>query len=161
MTDEIAALLALAHQEGKEREEALRYFYDKWKNETLVINKWLQVQAFSQVPGGLARIKALTKDPVFNINNPNKVGALLLAFGRNNHVQFHAESGEAYKFFADLVLDIDERNPSLASRAVSVFNQWKRYDEKRKALMKAELERIVAKPGLSAGVFEIASKALQ
>jgi aminopeptidase N len=59
------------------------------------------------------------------------------------------------------VLDIDERNPSLASRAVSVFNQWKRYDEKRKALMKAELERIVAKPGLSAGVFEIASKALQ
>jgi aminopeptidase N len=59
-----------------------------------------------------------------------------------------------------LVLDIDTRNPSLSSRLVSYFNQWKRFDPKRQALMKAELERIVAKPGLSAGVFEIASKAL-
>jgi aminopeptidase N len=160
MTDEMAAIAALIHHEGKERDDALHHFYEKWKGETLVMNKWLQAQGLSQVPGGLARIKRLMEDPVFNINNPNKVGALLLSFGRYNHVQFHAEDGAAYKFFADLVLDIDGRNPSLASRAVSVFNQWKRYDEKRRALMKAELERIVAKPGLSAGVFEIASKAL-
>ncbi|RZA09575.1 MAG: aminopeptidase N [Proteobacteria bacterium] len=161
MTDEIAALSSLTHIEGKEREDALHHFYEKWKSELLVMNKWLQVQAISQVPGALGRIQRLMNDPVFNINNPNKVAALLLNFGRNNHVQFHAEDGAAYKFFADLVLDVDTRNPSLASRAVSVFNQWKRYDEKRRNLMKAELERIVAKPGLSAGVFEIASKALQ
>ena len=160
MTDEIAGLAALVHHECKEREEALRHFYEKWKGETLVMNKWLAAQGMSQVPGGLARLRRLMEDPVFNINNPNKVSSLLHGFARNNHVQFHAPGGEAYKFFADLVLDIDTRNPSLASRLVSSFNQWKRYDEKRKALMKAELERIVAKPGLSAGVFEIASKAL-
>ena len=85
---------------------------------------------------------------------------ILGGFGRTNLVQFHALDGSAYRFYADMVMDIDTRNPSLASRLVSLFNQWKRFDPKRQALMKAELERIVAKPGLSAGVFEIATKAL-
>lgn len=161
MTDEIGALRALSHTDGKEREEGLHHFYQKWNRETLVMNKWLAVQALSSAPNTLERIQRLMKDPVFNLNNPNKVNSLLTNFGKNNHVQFHEASGAAYRFFADMVLDVDTRNPSLASRLVSVFNQWKRFDSKRQALMKAELQRIVAKPGISAGVFEIASKALQ
>jgi aminopeptidase N len=161
MTDEIAALGALRDHEGAEREQAFDHFYQKWNKESLVMNKWLVAQASSTAAGGLERIKRIMKDPVFNINNPNKVASLIGAFGRNNQVQFHSLDGAAYRFFADLVMDIDTRNPSLASRIVSVFNQWKRFDPKRQALMKAELERVVAKAGISAGVFEIASKALK
>jgi aminopeptidase N len=161
MTDEIAALGALVHAESKDREDALDLFYQKWKNETLVINKWLGLQALSKVPGGLERVKRLMKDPVFNINNPNKVRHLIGAFGSMNHVQFHALDGAAYRFLADFILDADTRNPSLAARMTSLFNQWKRYDSRRQELMKKELERIVAKAGVSAGVFEIASKALK
>ena len=82
-------------------------------------------------------------------------------FGRMNLAQFHAKDGSAYRFFTDLLLDIDSRNPSVAARITSVFNQWRRYDSERQALMRIELERIVAKEGVSAGVFEIASKALK
>ncbi len=160
MTDEVSALKALVHHECAEREEALHHFYQKWNNETLVMNKWLMMQAISGVPGGLERVKRIMNDPVFSINNPNKVGSLLLAFGKLNVTQFHALDGAAYRFFGDLVLDIDTRNPSLASRTVSLFNQWKRFDPARQALMKKELEKVVAKPGISAGVFEIASKAI-
>ncbi len=161
MTDEISALRALEHHEGADREEAFHHFYQKWNKDSLVMNKWLMAQAESAVPGGLERIKRIMKDPVFNINNPNKVSSLLMAFGRFNPVQFHGLDGAAYEFFSNLVLDIDERNPSLSSRLISLFNQWKRFDPKRQALMKKELEKVVAKAGLSPGVFEIASKALK
>jgi aminopeptidase N len=160
MTDEISALRSLVDIDCGEREEGLHHFYQKWSGESLVINKWLALQAASSVPGGLERVRRLMQDPVFNINNPNKVYALLLSFGRMNMRQFHAADGAAYKFFSDLVLDIDTRNPSVAARTVSLFNQWKRFDLARQSLMRKELERIVAKPGISAGVFEIASKAL-
>lgn len=160
MTDETAALTALVHVDSPAREEALVHFYEKWKHETLVMNKWLMLQANSSAPGGLARVKRLMTDPVFSINNPNKVYSLLMAFGRNNLVQFHAKDGEAYKFFADLVLDIDSRNPSVASRLASLFNQWKKVDTFRQGLIRPQLERMVNHSGLSSGVFEIVSKAL-
>lgn len=161
LTQELGALGSLIHRETPEREQAFDHFYQKWKQETLVMNKWLNLQATSSVPGGLERIKRLMNDPVFNINNPNKVYSLLGGFGRGNLSQFHAKDGSAYRFFADLVMDIDSRNPTVSARMVSFFNQWKRFDADRQAKMKAELERIVAKPGISNGVFEIASKALQ
>jgi aminopeptidase N len=161
LTEELSGLIALIHHEGSERDQAFDHFYQKWNKDSLVMNKWLMSQSVSSVKGGLERLKRIMKDPVFNINNPNKVYSLLVAFGRMNLTQFHAEDGSAYKFFADLVMDIDARNPSVASRMVSLFNQWKRFDPKRQALMKAELERIVAKAGISNGVFEIASKALK
>ncbi len=161
MTDEIAALGALVHSDSAERKQALAEFYKKWSGETLVMNKWLGLQAVSKLPNCLERVKQLMNDPVFTINNPNKVSALLGSFGRLNQVQFHAKDGSAYAFFADLVVDIDSRNPSVSSRLVSLFNQWKRYDVNRRNLAKAQLERIKAKSGLSPGVFEIVTKALE
>jgi aminopeptidase N len=160
MTDEVSGLAALVHHECGEREDALHCFYQKWCKEPLVMNKWLSMQAVSSLPGGLERIRRLMNDPVFNINNPNKVSSLLFTFGKFNLRQFHSADGQAYTFFADVVLDIDTRNPSLAARLVSLFNQWKRFDAPRQALMRKELERIVGREGLSAGVFEIASKAI-
>ena len=49
---------------------------------------------------------------------------------------------EAYRFVADRVVELDAINPQVASRIVSSFNQWKRFEPGRAALMKAELERI-------------------
>ena len=37
---------------------------------------------------------------------------------------------------------------------------WRRFDEQRQALLRAQLERIVATPGLSKDAFEQASKSL-
>ena len=56
--------------------------------------------------------------------------------------------------------DLDELNPQQAARMVSIFNPWRRFDADRQALMKSELDRILAKKGLSKPVFEIVSRAL-
>jgi aminopeptidase N len=85
---------------------------------------------------------------------------LYLQFGAHNQVRFHDPDGKAYRFLADRIMAIDERNPQLSARLVSIFNGWKLYEPTLKGLMKAELERIIAKPNLSKNVFEIVSKAL-
>ena len=159
MTDVIAALVNIANNDCPEREEALASFYEMWKHDPLVMDKWLAIQATSRLPGTLDRVKTLTKHPAFAIRNPNKVRALIGAFSSNS-ARFHDLSGAGYAFIADHVLVIDPMNPQIAARLVSAFTIWKRYDEKRQALMKAQLERILRTGKLSKDVYEVVTKSL-
>jgi len=47
-----------------------------------------------------------------------------------------------------------------AARLVEPLGGWRRYAPELGALMRAELERIAAHPGLSKNVYELASKAI-
>src|SRR5262249_19180018 len=108
----------------------------------------------------LERVIALTGHPDFTLRNPNRVRALLAAFAHANQVRFHGRDGRAYAFVAERVLAVDELNPQLAARLVSAFNQWRRFDARRRDAMRTELERIAAHPGLSRDTTEIVSRAL-
>ena len=160
MTEEIGALQALNHFDSKERTDVFQNFYEKWKKETLVINKWIALQA--ACPGGnsLARVQKTSQDSVFDKTNPNKIYDLFFRFGYDNLSGFHAKSGQAYEFLVDQILEIDSRNPQVAARLVSIFNHWKKFDSNRKDLMKTQITRIVETKNLSNNVFEIASRAL-
>ncbi len=159
MTDAITSLAALANADCPERPEALESFYLKWKDDPLVVDKWLTIQASSRLPDTLETVKTLTRHPAFNIRNPNKIRALIGAFSANA-VRFHDPYGAGYAFLADQVLTIDPRNPQIAARLVSAFNLWKRYDQERQRLMKAQLDRILNTHGLSKDVHEIVFKSL-
>ena len=160
MTDVITALSALANTECSERHDALAGFYDKWKGETLVVDKWLGIQATSRLPNTLAAVKALTTHEAFTIKNPNKVRALIGAFAHGNPINFHDVSGSGYEFVADYVIELNKLNPQIASRLTTVFTTWRKYDDQRQALMKQQLERIKAEPDLSKDVYEIIDKSL-
>jgi len=159
MTDVITALVDLANSERPERADALGSFAEKWKNDPLVMDKWFAIQATSRLPNTLGIVKGLMRHSAFTIKNPNKVRSLIGAFASNS-VRFHDPSGDGYAFLADQVLAIDPMNPQIAARLVSSFTMWRRYEEKRKALMKKELERILAAPKLSKDVYEVVTKSL-
>ncbi len=159
MTDVIAVLAALSHCDIPERQELLESFYEKWKADGLVMDKWLILQATSSLPATLKSVLALMEHPAFSISNPNKVRSLIGAFG-SNHVHFHAKDGEGYRFLADQILFLDSRNPQIASRLTTPFAAWRRYDEQRQELMKEQLQRIGAKDGLSGDVFEMVRRSL-
>ncbi|UEM04022.1 aminopeptidase N [Skermanella rosea] len=161
MTDVIAALGLLADTRLPQREAALRRFYDLWKDEPLVVDKWFSIQAMSERPETLDEVTALLAHPAFEIRNPNKVYALIGGFAGGNPVRFHDAGGGGYRFLADQVLALNRLNPQVASRMVKMFARWRKYDPQCQALMRAELERIVGTPGLSRDVFEIASKSLE
>ncbi|WP_455201883.1 aminopeptidase N [Kaarinaea lacus] len=160
MTDVMAALVSLVNNDCIQREQALDEFYRQWKNDLLVVDKWLGIQATSRLPGTLSRVKALTSHEAFTLKNPNKIRALIGAFGHGNPSQFHDLSGDGYEFFTDKLLEIDKLNPQIAARLATVFTLWRKYDDQRQQLMKKQLDKIVAEPGLSKDVYEIASKSL-
>jgi aminopeptidase N len=82
------------------------------------------------------------------------------AFGSGNLFHFHRRDGAGYGFLADQVVALDPLNPQVAARMVSLFNQWRRFDEGRRGRMRAQLERIAAVEGLSKDTGEIVGKAL-
>jgi aminopeptidase N len=159
MTEQFAALAALANSNAQQRQIALDSFYTRWKEEPLVVDKWLAVQAASRLPSTLARVRELLAHPAFDIKVPNKVYSLIRGFTAN-HVRFHAADGGGYAFLADQVLALNELNPQVAARMARGFDRWKRFDAGRQAKAKAQLERLRDAKGLSRDVAEIVVKAL-
>ena len=159
MTDIVGALYALINHECKERCYALNEFYQQWKDQPLVINKWMALQASSQLPSTIENVKKLIQHPAFDIKNPNSVYALLVNFGMNV-VCFHDKSGEGYRLISDHVLKIDPVNPQVAARVLQPLSRWQIIDERRQELMKDELNRIIKARRLSSDVYEIVTKSL-
>lgn len=159
MTEQFAALAAIAQIPGKTRDDVLADFYSKWQQDFLVVNKWFALQAMADIPQNVENVRNLLNHPAFDLRNPNKVYSLIGGFC-GSPVNFHAKDGSGYKFLGEMVVQLDKINPQVASRMVSAFSRWKRYDDTRKSLAKAQLEMIVACNGLSENVYEIASKSL-
>jgi aminopeptidase N len=159
MTDRQAALSALTSSDAPERAAALAAFYERYRSDALVLDKWFTVQALSTRDDTLDEVEALSRHPDFTLSNPNRMRALVGAFAGNQRA-FHDPSGRGYRFLADMILAVDKLNPQTAARLVPPLGRWRRFGEARQTLMRAELERIVGTPGLSKDVFEQASKSL-
>lgn len=159
MTDRMAALMILADSDSAHRQAALDGFYNDWKNDSLVINKWFTAQALSTRAQTLTDIKALTQHPAFNITNPNNVYSLLGAFG-GNLPRFHDPKVNAYEFFADKILEIDAKNPQVAARLCSAFNFVKKLNPEMKEKALTQIKRMVAVETLSKNSRELLQSAL-
>ena len=159
MTDRQGALGALTSSDSAERHGALASFYDRYRRDALVLDKWFMVQALSTRADTPETVEALARHPDFALTNPNRMRSLVGAFSANQRA-FHDPSGRGYRFLADTILAVDALNPQTAARLVPPLGRWRRFDEARGALMRAELERILAKDGLSKDVFEQVSKSL-
>ncbi|HEX8445032.1 MAG TPA: aminopeptidase N [Sphingomonas sp.] len=159
MTDRQNALTALAMTDTPERAEAFAAFHARYKDNALVLDKWFQTQALAPRADTVAVVERLAAHPDFVLTNPNRLRSLVGAFAVNQRA-FHDASGRGYRFLADMVLKIDRLNPQTAAKLVPPLGRWSRFDEGRGALMRAELDRLLAAPGLSKDVFEQVSKSL-
>lgn len=160
MTDQAAALRAVAHSGHPQRSDVLERFYGQWKQEALVVDQWFSVQASAPGAGVLEDVKRLMSHPAFEFTNPNKVRALIGAYANGNPAGFHREDGEGYQFLADQVIALNAINPQIASRMVVPLTRWRRFEAPFGEKMRAALERISRQP-LSPDVFEQVNKSLQ
>ncbi|MFV3090746.1 aminopeptidase N [Pseudomonas sp. GW6] len=161
MTERLAALAVLVNSPFQEEQgKALAMFADFFKDNPLVMDQWFSVQAGCPLPGGLERVHALMQHEAFTLKNPNKVRALIGAFANQNLINFHRADGAGYRFLADQVITLNALNPQIASRLLAPLTRWRKYGAARQALMKAELERILASGELSSDVYEVVSKSL-
>jgi aminopeptidase N len=160
MTDRMAALATLNQHEGPERTAALDDFYQRYRNDPLIIDKWFGLQASAPDPGTLERVRALTQHSAFSLGNPNRVRSLIGAFAQGNQTQFNRADGAGYDFVAEMVLALDGPNPQVAARLLSAFKSWRALEPGRRVRAEAALRRVAGQPKLSRDVSDIAQRAL-
>ena len=157
MTDMIAGLGALTRMESPLRHAALTHFHDRFRSDPLVLDKWMGLQASSPLPETAGEVRELMRHPAFDIKNPNRVRALIGAFGAN-HLRFHQRDGAGYRLVGEVIRTLDPLNPQVAARLAGGFETWRRYDPARQALMRTELDAILKLPGISPNLFEVEGK---
>jgi aminopeptidase N len=122
------------------------------------MDKWFSLQIAFAAPDLAAGVtEALTRDPAFDWKNPNRFRAAIGALTAN-HAGFHHASGAGYRLVADWLIRLDPVNPQTAARMSTAYETWPRYDAARQALVRAELDRILAMPGLSRDLAEMAGR---
>ena len=158
MTQQLSALGALLRAEVGEVASAA--FYDQWKGDRLVIDKWFGMQVgYAKLDAAPAVAKALTEHADFDMTNPNRFRAVFGALAGNT-AGFHAPDGSGYALLADWLIKLDAKNPQTAARMSTAFETWKRYDADRQAMMREALERINAAPNLSSDLTEMVTRIL-
>ena len=159
MTEQLSALSILIS--NGQAAEATAAFYDQWKADRLVIDKWFTVQVSAAPPDTAVDVaKTLTQHPDFDWKNPNRYRSLIAGFAMMNPAGFHRKDGRGYEFFADWLIKLDPVNPQTTARMCGGFETWRRYDASRQGLMRKQLARIAALPNLSKDTAEITGKIL-
>jgi aminopeptidase N len=160
MTDTLMALQVANTHLLPCRAALLADFEGKWAHDGLVLDNWLRLVGSKPAADVLVEVKQAMAHPTFSIRNPNRLRALVGSFAMNNQAQFHARDGSGYRFLTDLLIELNEVNPQVASRLITPLIQFKRLDEGRKTLIRTELTRLAKLDGLARDLFEKVSKAL-
>ena len=162
MTDQAAALSALVNcpEASDYASQALNLFEQKFRDEALVMNLWLQIQATNTQANGLQRVIDLMDHKAFTMTNPNKIRSLIGAFASANHVNFHSQDGSGYRFLTEQILALNTVNPQVAARLVTPLTKWKKFPEPNRQLMQNALQDIAKEPNLVKDLQEIVSKSL-
>ncbi|MGY0616125.1 aminopeptidase N [Vibrio sp. FJH11] len=160
MTDTIAAMTAANSAQLECRESLMADYSDKWKHDGLVMDKWFTLQGSNPAKDALANIKATMSHEAFSLKNPNRTRSLIGSFLGSNPVRFHDKSGSGYQFAGEILRQLNDTNPQVASRLIDPLLKFRKYDERRQALIRAELEKLKAMDNLANDLFEKVSKAL-
>src|SRR6056297_1939904 len=153
MTQQLAALSCLLR--AGRGADAAAAFYEQWRHDRLVIDKWFGLQVLTAAPAEAAETAArLTEHPDFTIRNPNRFRAVMGALA-GYPAGFHHISGRGYRLLADMLIRLDPLNPQTTARMCAAFETWRRYDAERQALIGAEIDSILATPGLSRDTTEM------
>ncbi|EOE6053713.1 aminopeptidase N [Vibrio cholerae] len=161
MTDTIAAMTAANQAQLACRENLMQDYSEKWKHDGLVMDKWFTLQGSNPSPQVLDVIQQAMQHEAFSLKNPNRTRSLIGAFLNANPVNFHAKTGEGYRFAGHILRELNSSNPQVASRLIDPLLKFRLYDEQRQALIKQELEQLKAMDNLARDLFEKVSKALE
>ncbi|WP_208432107.1 aminopeptidase N C-terminal domain-containing protein, partial [Bartonella alsatica] len=108
----------------------------------------------------LDHVQKLMQHPLFSQDNPNRVRALIGVFASHNLTGFHRIDGASYHFLCQIILDIDKKNPQLASRLLTIMRSWRQLEPIRRQKFETALKTIAEASQLSSDVAEIINRLL-
>lgn len=141
---------------GTQRRRVIVEFYDTWKNEPLVINKWLAAVASSEHNECFSDVTFICQSGLVNFENPNQVYSLLRTFA-SNWFAFH-KNQDAYEFYLNKLKEIDVYNPQVAARLASPLQTINKISEPNKSILKNKIRKLTESNLLSPNTFEVLVK---
>jgi aminopeptidase N len=159
MEDTVAALRPLLDRGGADRDRALAVTWASWRNSPSQVDQWFAIQAASDAPDCVQRVRDLMSHPALSIDNATRLKALFDTFMRNQFA-FHHRSGAGYRMIADLTQRLASSNPRLAARFLRSLDGAHRFDEQRRELIRQTLQQVLARPDIAPNLQEIASRSL-
>ncbi|HYW58090.1 MAG TPA: aminopeptidase N [Polaromonas sp.] len=162
MTDRFNALAALVSSGHPLAAEALPRFHAMFKDEALVIDKWMGLQSGAPDRGGnvLPAVRQLMKHPDFSLRNPNRARSVVSTFCQGNPAAFHRADAAGYVFWSERVMELDAINPQVAARLARALDRWKKLAEPYRSAAREAIARVAAKPDLSKDTLEVITRAL-
>lgn len=139
---------------------ALKGFEKQFRNNPLIIDKWLAVQATIPGPQTLDRVIELSASDHFTLDNPNRIRALIGSFVTGNPTGFNDTEGRGYRFLAEQVMELDSSNPQVAARLLTAMRSWRSLEPVRRENARTALKSILARTTLSTDVKDIAERTL-
>ncbi|WP_455481092.1 aminopeptidase N [Bartonella sp. B12(2025)] len=162
MTDRMASITILVQRfnESEQTQNALNDFESRYQHDPLVMDKWFSIQAMVAGASTLDHVQKLMQHPLFSQDNPNRVRALIGVFASNNLTGFNRIDGASYHFLCQTILEIDKKNPQLASRLLTMLRSWRQLEPIRQQKFKTALKTIAETPKLSSDVTDIINRLL-
>ncbi|WP_375668953.1 aminopeptidase N [Bartonella sp. MR168JLCBS] len=162
MTDRMASIAVLVKRfnESEQAQNALNDFENRYHHDPLVMDKWFSIQAMVAGASTLENVQKLMQHPLFSKDNPNRVRSLIGVFASNNLTGFNRMDGASYHFLCQIILEIDKKNPQLASRLLTTMRSWRQLEPIRQQKLETELKTIAAAPKLSSDVADIINRLL-
>ncbi|WP_208441451.1 aminopeptidase N [Bartonella raoultii] len=162
MTDRMASISVLVRRfyKSDQAQNALNDFENRYRHDPLVMDKWFSIQAMVAGPSTLDHVQKLMQHPLFSQDNPNRVRALIGVFAAHNLTGFHRIDGASYRFLCQIILEIDRKNPQLASRLLTMMRSWRQLEPTRQQKFETALKTIAQAPKLSSDVAEIINRLL-
>lgn len=159
MSEEIFALRSLIEIGSKEKEQVISLFYDKWKQDALVLDVWFAAQVATG-ENRISDLERLEKHSKFNLKNPNKVRSLYFSFARNP-LSFHETEGKGYVVIAERIKQLNGINPQIAAGLTKLFSQSSKQIGNLPMIAKRELEGIQNLPQISKDLGEVVGKIIK
>ena len=162
MTERFNALSALVGSGHALADAALKRFYEQFRQEPLVLDKWFALQAGTCDRGGqvLPGVRQLMTHPAFSLRNPNRARSLIFSYCSANPGAFHRADAAGYVFWSERVMELDAINPQVAARLARALDRWKKLAEPYRSAAREAIARVAAKTDLSNDVREVVTHAL-
>ncbi len=160
MNQRLSALAGLTRTGAKQSATTLHAFYQQWRHNPLVLDKWFALQASAPLPSTLDTVSALLRHPDFAIGNPNRVRSVIGSFTQLNPLCFHDPSGAGYQLLSDFLLQLDPVNPQTAARLAQAFTRWRKFEPGRREKMRTVLDTLAGHQSLSKDLTDVLSRSL-
>ncbi|MGN1392968.1 MAG: aminopeptidase N [Succinivibrionaceae bacterium] len=161
MTDTLTAMNIATLNGLNCQNEILAKFEAKWENNPLVFDNYFRAVSLAPLPNTLSRVKDLLKHKCFDINNPNRVRALVGTFVMANPICFNKKDGSGYEFLTSILKQLNSSNPHVAARIMTPMISLNRLDSTRKDLITKCFKDLLSMSNLSDSIYEKIDKALK